>query len=444
MENTSGSGLRSLGRGDLLAIAIGNVIGGGVVTMTGLAIGITGRSILLAYIICAVMVTIVALPQFFLSGTIRMNGGFYTQAAMFGGKWFAGLYSVVFVSYFFGATMYSASFADYVLSAFPELNGRLIAFGILTVFVLLNLRGIQFAAKAQYAMVIVLVIALVMFSAFGFIHLEPGYFEKNQFFTNGFTGVMSAAALLSMATSGATFIINMSREAKNPKKDIPFCIIVGTIIVTLLYIGVGVTAAGVFPVEEVAGKNLTVVAKAILPAPLYIFFIIGGAMIALVTSLNANLGWLQDPIAQAAEDGWFPKILATRNKKYGTPHYIILTIYILCSVIILSGMNVGDIANIGNTLANCVQVILCLAIISMPKKIPELWKKSQFHINDKLYVLMCVLGAVVSAAFVYYECLEISVGYVIGILTYLAVACIYPIIRMKVHHVEIETSYEEA
>ena len=123
MSTTSSTG-RSLGRGDLLAIVIGNVIGGGVVTMTGLAIGITGRSIVLSYIICAVMVTIVALPQFFLSGTIRMNGGFYTQAAMFGGKWFAGLYSVVFISYFFGATMYSASFADYVLSAFPELNGR--------------------------------------------------------------------------------------------------------------------------------------------------------------------------------------------------------------------------------------------------------------------------------------------------------------------------------
>ncbi|MFQ7552505.1 MAG: hypothetical protein ACLRMZ_22145, partial [Blautia marasmi] len=111
---------------------------------------------------------------------------------------------------------------------------------------------------------------------------------------------------------------------------------------------------------------------------------------------------------------------------------------------ILSGMNVGDIANIGNTLANCVQVILCLAIITMPKKIPEIWKRSQFHINDKLYTFLCVMGALVSAAFVYYECLEIHMNYVIGILTYLAVACIYPLIRQKFHKVEIEVSYEEA
>lgn len=444
MAKTNADGSKSLGRGDLLAIAIGNVIGGGVMTMTGLAIGITGRSIVLSYIICAVMVTIVALPQFFLSGTIRMNGGFYTQAAMFGGKWFAGLYSVVFVSYFFGATMYSASFADYVLSAFPEINGKLVAFAILTIFVVLNLCGIQVAAKVQYALVIILVIALLVFTGFGIVHLEPGYFDENQFFTSGFTGVMSAAALLSMATSGATFIINMSREAKNPKKDIPFCIVVGTVIVTLLYIGVGVVAAGVFPVEHVAGQNLSKVAREILPTPLYIFFIVGGAMVALVTSLNANLGWLQAPIAQAAEDGWWPKIFAKRNDKFGTPHYIILTIYVLCSVIILSGMNVGDIANIGNTLANCVQVILCLAIITMPKKIPEIWKRSQFHINDKLYTFLCVRGAIVSAAFVYYECLEIHMNYVIGILVYLAVACIYPMIRQKFHKVEIEVSYEEA
>lgn len=408
MAKTNADGSKSLGRGDLLAIVIGNVIGGGVMTMTGLAIGITGRSIILSYIICAIMVTIVALPQFFLSATIRMNGGFYTQAAMFGGKWFAGLYSVVFVSYFFGAATYSISFADYVLSAFPEINGKLAAFAILTVFVALNLAGVQVAAKVQYAMVIILIIALLVFAGFGFIHLEPGYFSEEQFFTGGFTGVMSAAALLSMATSGATFIINMSREAKNPKKDIPFCIIVGTIIVTLLYIGVG------------------------------------GAVFALVTSLNACLGWLQAPIAQAAEDGWWPAIFAKRNERFGTPHFIILTIYILCSIIILSGMNIGDVANIGNTLANCVQVILCLAIITMPKKIPEIWKRSQFHINDKVYTFLCILGALVSAAFVYYECLEIQVGHIIGIFVYLAIACIYPVIRAKFHKIKINISYEEA
>ena len=133
----------------MLAMAVGNIIGGGVMTMTGIAIGLTGRSILIAYIISAVLILIMSLPHFFTAATIRMNGGFYTQAALFGGKFFAGLYSVVFISNFFGAATYSISVADYVLSAFPEVNTRVVAFAVLTLFIILNLIGIKTVAKVQ-------------------------------------------------------------------------------------------------------------------------------------------------------------------------------------------------------------------------------------------------------------------------------------------------------
>lgn len=444
MSITNETGTKSLGRKELLAMAVGNIIGGGVMTMTGIAIGLTGRSILIAYIISAVLILIMSLPHFFTAATIRMNGGFYTQAALFGGKFFAGLYSVVFISNFFGAATYSISVADYVLSAFPEVNTRVVAFAVLTLFIILNLIGIKTVAKVQYFLVIILIAALLIFTGFGVVHIDPNYFDENQFFIGGFTGIMAAASVLSNATIGAVQIINMSRDAKNPKKDIPFCIVFGTGLVTLLYIGVGVVAAGVFPVAEVAGMNLSTVADHILPFPLYVFFMVGGAITALVTSLNACIGWLQAPIAQAAEDGWWPRIFAKRNERFGTPHYIILTIYLVASIIILSGINVSDVANISNIFGNCVQVVLCLSIISMPKKIPELWKRSQFHINDNLYRFLCFLGALVAAIFVVYECVTIQWFQIVGIFIYLCISCIYPALRAKFHHIEIHISYEEA
>lgn len=73
IANTNGT--KSLGRKELVAMAVGNIIGGGVMTMTGIAIGITGRSVLFAYIISAVLVLIMSLPHFFTAATIRMNGG---------------------------------------------------------------------------------------------------------------------------------------------------------------------------------------------------------------------------------------------------------------------------------------------------------------------------------------------------------------------------------
>ena len=155
---------------------------------------------------------------------------------------------------------------------------------ILTLLVIINLLGVQVAAKAQYIMVILLTIALLAFAGFGIGHVKPGFTQGPDFMLNGFAGIMSAASLMSFATIGSTFIVNFSGQCKEPTKDIPFAIIVSTIVVAVLYILVAIVAAGVLPISEVAGKSLAVTAAEVLPYPVYLFFIIGGAMVALVTS----------------------------------------------------------------------------------------------------------------------------------------------------------------
>lgn len=432
-----------LGRGDLVAMAIGNVIGGGIMSLLGIAIGLTGRSIVIALVLCSVMVLISSLPQIFSAATIKMNGGFYTQASLFGGKWFGGVYSVVFISYFFSASLYALSFGSYVLSFIPGANLQLIAMIVLTILVLINLRGIQVAAKAQYIMVILLTIALLAFAGFGLGHVKAGFTQAPGFLLNGFSGIMTAASLMSFATIGSTFIVNFSGQCKNPTKDIPFAIIVSTIVVTVIYILVAIVAAGVLPISEVAGQSLAITALEVLPYPIYLFFMVFGAMTALVTSLNALLGWITPPIVQACHDGWFPKALAAKNKKYNTPHWILLIIYALASSIILLGWDIGHVANVGNFLSNVVMTVVIIALIRMPKVIPDLWKKSKFHINDNLYTVLTILGALMTIIFCYYLAIELTRGEVIGTVIYLAVAIIYPIIRIRQKDaIKIETSYE--
>lgn len=434
-----------LGRGDLVAMAIGNVIGGGIMSVLGIAIGLTGKSIVIALVICSIMVLISSLPQIFSAATIKMNGGFYTQASLFGGKWFGGVYSVVFISYFFSASLYALSFSSYVLSFIPQASPKLIAMIVLTLLVLVNLRGIEVAAKAQYIMVILLTIALVAFAGFGFSHVKPGFTQGPEWMLNGFSGIMTAASLMSFATIGATFIINFSGQCKNPTKDIPFAIIVSTIIITIIYVLVAIVAAGVLPISQVAGESLAVTAFEVLPYPIYLFFIIFGAMTALVTSLNALLGWITPPIVQACNDGWFPKALAAKNKKYNTPHWILLIIYALASSIILLGWDIGSVANVGNFLSNVVMTVVIIALIRMPKVIPDLWAKSAFNINDKLYVFLASLGALMTIIFCYYLAIELTRGEIIGTFIYLGVALVYPIIRMRQKDsITIETSYEGA
>ncbi len=435
---------KTLSRIDLICLAIGNVIGGGIMSLVGIAIGMTGRSVVLALILCSVMVLLAGLPQFFVASSIRMRGGFYTQAALFGGTYFAGVYATIFISFFFGAALYALSFADYVSSFLPGVNMQAVALVLLTVIAVLHILGIKIAAKAQIAMVVILVLALLMFGGFGLSHVKPGFTESPDWLTGGFAGFMGATALMSFATTGSTFIVNFSRQCKNPTKDIPIAILCSTGIITLIYLIVAIVAAGVLPLETVANESLALTAFEVLPFPVYLFFMIGGAMFALVTSLNALFGWVVPPIVQASADGWFPKILTKTNKKFNTSHLVIIIIYALACGVILFGWNIGTIANVGNFLSNCLTVILCLAMIRMPKIIPAAWQKSTFRINNNVYYFLCVAGAAVSAIFCYYLADGLTSTEVIFTFIYLAVSLVYPAIRTKVGGgIRIDTDYEE-
>ena len=60
----------------------------------------------------------------------------------------------------------------------------------------------------------------------------------------------------------------------------PFVIILSTVVVAVFYAFMAVVT-GVLPIGCGTGTALSLVAAEILPGPLYVFFLIGGAMFAL-------------------------------------------------------------------------------------------------------------------------------------------------------------------
>ena len=184
---------------------------------------------------------------------------------------------------------------------------------------------------------------------FGLPHVTPTYFEQPEFMTHGVKSMLSAGALFTWAVGGANVVIHLGAECKNPTKDIPFVIIVATCIIAVFYAGLVVVASGVLPVAEVANQPLTLVSAEVLPYPLHVFFIVGGAMFALSTTLNSALGWVTKPILQAAVDGWFPPKVATIHKKYKTPTVILTMFYLECVIVILFWAVIGGISLILQT-----------------------------------------------------------------------------------------------
>ena len=435
---------RVLGRKELMSIAIGQIIGAGVFALTGIVIGTTGRSVNLAFMIAAVLVVLLAIPLVFIGGTIRMRGGQYTQAALLIGERFAGFYMIVYLISNLSVAMYAISFSEYLVSLIPSMTGTttIVALVVLTGFYVLNFFGIQGAAKMQNLLVVLMAAALSIFIVFGIGKIQPGYFQQPGWMTGGTMGFLTGIALLQYATGGATVVVNFGAESKNPTKDIPIVIVVSTLGVAAVYGLMATIAAGVLPIEVTAFQPLTAVAREILPTGLLYFFIIAGAGFALTTTLNATLGWVTKPLLQATIDGWFPKSLGKIHPKYKTPYVWLTIVYVIGVLTILSGWDIGQIANFALVLINITGLVLSFSAIRLPKVVPEIWEKSSVHVSTPVLWAGCLLAVGASLFQIVVLGLNQTPTQLIGNVVILAVAIIFSQVRHK--HVKMEISYEEA
>ena len=388
---------RVLGKKELMGIAIGQIIGAGIMSMMGVAIAMTGRSANLAFMLSAVFTMCTFFPSIFITSCIRMRGGMYTQMAIFAGDKFAGYYSVVYFITNMSLAMYALSFAEYALALLPSGGSeKVIALIVGTLFFILNYFGVDLMAKIQNLLVIVLVLSLAMFAVFGLPSVDLANYFSNAdglFLTDGITGFLTATAYLGFATGGATVILGVSAECKNPTKDIPFVIIVSTVGVAILYGFVATVASGVLPVPEVANQPLTLVAQQILPGPLYVLFIVGGAMFALATTLNSQIMSCTKPVMQSCEDGWFPTSLATLSK-FKTPYKILIIYYVILVVPILLDLEISEISSVVQILGYINNLIFTITAMKLPKMFPEAWEKSQFHVPTPVFNALMIVTCI--------------------------------------------------
>ncbi|NME35836.1 MULTISPECIES: APC family permease [Fusobacterium] len=396
MENTG-----TLDRKTLLAIGTGCVVGAGVVSLVGQAIGLTGYSAYIAYALAVVLGLIYNLPIIFASGAIKMDGGPYALISTILGKKFAGMYVVSFFLYFPTIAIYGVALGKYVNSLLPNVPVKLVALIVLTLFYVINLRGIDFLAKAQNIMTTLLVVGLITFALMGINKLNMNHIldvSSPEFFTNGPKGVLNAICVLMFSTTGQYYVIYFTRFAKNPKKDMPFAILGTTVITLFLYVSVTLVAVGVLPLDVVKNQPLTYVAQEILSKPLFIFFMISAPFMALATTINGCFAAYVEPIFNATKDGWFPEKLGRTNKK-GNP-WIILTLLWLASMLpIVLDWDINTIANTYVLVDLTLGILMITSVSKLPKLYPNAWAKREFgkHVSDGMFKLIVIMAYIVQA-----------------------------------------------
>ena len=327
--------------------------------------------------------------------------------------------------------MYALSFAEYFESIVPAAPVRLIAFLFITLFYLSNLFGVKSAANLQKIMMLILLITLLYFVVVGLREVQTSAFSGPTLFTGGYRGFFTATALLTFATSGAVVIAEMGGELKNPGRDIPVAIIVSTVAIGVLYAFVAIVAVGILPLEQTEFQPLARVARTILPGPLFYFFIIGGAMCALATTMNATFSWLPKGILIACQDGWLPQCIGKVNEKYGTPHFILTILYIIGIIPICTGLSLRFISELGTGAIMIANILPAIASLFLARRYPEAHRVSKFKFPESILVVLVVIAVILQAIQGYFLLTDIPATSLMATAGYIALAIAYIMWRYR-------------
>ncbi len=429
----------------LTNMCVGGAIGAGVFALVGIGIGITGRSAAYAMILGVILYAFTYIPTLFLSAAIPLKGGSYSQSAILLPKVLVGVNALTLVMPFLTIAMMGISMADYLISLIPGLSSfhTVIAAVLLSAFFLANMLGDTMVARVQNILTVVMLVALGCYIVIGLGNLQPGAlsFSDSTFMTGGTAGFLSAVALLSMAGSGPEAAIQYTQVTKNPRRTVPMAMLLSVLIISIVYFLICVVAGGVLPIEEVAGQPLGVAAKQFLPVPLYIFFMIGGAIFALGTSLNNTIACIKYPIIEATNDGWFPQFMGKTNKR-GVPLGLFSIAYAIAMFTILTGISLESIVNFMLAGAYILTVLLVIFQYRLPVMFPEEWKNSTFHVPDAVFYIINTISLLVAVYFAYTNLTSLNLPLMIGNIIFIILCFAYSFYRIKAGKIHMEYEKE--
>jgi basic amino acid/polyamine antiporter, APA family len=415
-----------------MGFCIGQIIGSGIMVLTGVVIGMTGHGTPLAFIGAALLVIFTLTPSVVLASSIPATGGGYTYIKRLIGERTGFVFLGMFVLSQVLIATFAKGFASYVIVLIPSWNETAVAMGILVIAVAINLIGLKTTAIVQNLMVVFLLLALGLFIAFGlpkeqWSSLVP---TLDNIMPNGLGKFLLGIGLLSFATGGAKFIAENGGEVENPKKNLPLSMITSTLIVAVFYTLIGIVASGVLPVEKVAFKTLSDVAKVILPAPLFVFFIIGGGMFALATTLNGTLSWVTRGMHAAATEKWLPAIFSRQNKA-GIPAALLILFFIVGSIPILTGMDIKSIAAMGIGVNMICELMSVYACYLLPEKNPKAYASSPLQMKRLNLNLLLILATILLLGTFYISLSDLKLNILATIALYILILLAYAQLRYK-------------
>ncbi|MGB8297837.1 MAG: amino acid permease [Polyangia bacterium] len=309
---------RRLGLSSATALVVANMVGTGVFTTSGLLIADLGSAwlVLLTWLVGGVVALLGALCYGALARHIPESGGEYVflsrtlhPALGYLAGWVSLLvgFAVPLGAVAFAFGQYMSALGG-VASASPRSTGTV----IILIAAAVHAVSLTAGARAQAIAVAVELVVIALFIGFGTGQLVHEGLH-NVAAPGRVAGLGVALVIVSYSYQGWNAAVYVGGEVAQPQRNLPRALVLGTVLVTTLYLGLNAVFVLGAPASLLAGKvDVGRIAALVLGGPRLATLVSG--LIAFVLAICVSSLAMAGPqvAARMAADGLLPRVLAVR------------------------------------------------------------------------------------------------------------------------------------
>ena len=422
MQKVSEEGLvRGIRQWDLVGVVINSIIGAGIFGLTARSFKLIGSYSLIAFILCAFVCALIILCFVEVSSRFTGSGGPYLYAQEAFGP--AVGFQVGWMNWIARVTAYATNcnllivYLGFFWPAAVSGFWRALLITLITVVLtIINYIGVRDAAITSNFFSIAKLVPIVLFITTGLFFLTPENFKLGDYPSYG--SFSTSVLLLLYAFTGFENASVPAGEIVNPRRNLPFAILTGLGIVTLVYLLIQTVSIGTL--RELGNTERPLAdAAAIFLGPVGASIIAAGAIISVLGNLNVNILSTPRILFAMSSRHELPQILSNVHKRFRTPHVAILGTAALMLALTLSSsliyaLTVSTIARLLAYSATCA----ALPTLRYKKGVPEALVKVPGGIVISVLAILLSIWLLTNSTRV--EARDSAIAIAVGIAIYLA------------------------
>ncbi len=308
-----------LGLKELVILGLGSMVGGGIFTVLGMAVEISGPAIPIALLFGGLLAAFTGYSYVCLALRFRNDQGLTYLSLAFPQQPLLGIIASwnVVLAYIGTLALYAFTFGAYGAELLhhaqnPQLR-QVLSIAILLLFIFFHLRNAKPRGRSYGLLTTVKILLLLILVLKGSSSTTVNHLVARP--ENGYASILTASAMIFIAYEGFQHIVGAATEASNIHFNLPRAIYLSIAIVTLIYVLLAIVVIGSVDIPQLINAKEYAVALAMEPAlgetgRVVVSLI---AIMASSSAIHVTLLHTSGIVADMAEARKMPKIFAIKS-----------------------------------------------------------------------------------------------------------------------------------